>query len=177
MSNERVFIPPVKIEGVKIPRGNFRNFCGAEKTHPAKGVVNTKGNRNFVIFLDEDTANDLIQYGWAIRWLDPREENDLPQAYLKINLKYRDENDPQYDPSKQPKVWLVCGKKKTLLDAQTVGQLDGSDIINADIKFNPSVNKVTGKVSAYCNTLYVTIEEDDLDKKYDFDDEDLPFEE
>ena len=57
----------IRIENAKI---RFRNFSGKE------GRFNPAGRRNFCVFLDDDTANDLKDEGWNIKWLNPRAEDD-----------------------------------------------------------------------------------------------------
>jgi len=74
----------LEIENAIIGRGGFRNFSG-EKTQ-----YNAAGKRTFVIMLDEATGHQLEQEGWHIRWREPRDEMDDPQAMLTVEVKFGD---------------------------------------------------------------------------------------
>ena len=154
------FIEPISIENAHIL---FRNVSGRETK------FNREGTRNFCVLIDDpDEAQKLIDEGWNVRVLKPREEDDEPRFYIPVAVSF--ENMP-------PKVWLVVRKKKTLLDEDTVGTLDTADIINVDLTIRPYQWEVNGKtgVKAYLKTLYVQIEEDAFANKYaeeDYPDDD-----
>lgn len=140
----------IRIEGARI---GFRNFSGEE------GRFNPKGRRNFCVFLDEDIAKDMEKEGWNVKWLQPREEGDEPQAYLQVKLVFG---------KIPPKIVLVTGRGKTRLDEDTVNILDWAEIQNVDLVIRPynwEVNGNTG-VSAYIKTMYVTLREDEFESKY-----------
>ena len=144
----------IRIENAKI---RFRNFSGKE------GRFNPAGRRNFCVFLDDDTANDLKDEGWNIKWLNPRTEDDEPQAYIQVAVSYA--NVP-------PKVWLVNSKQKTLLDEETISTLDWAELEEVDLVIRPYNYDVNGKsgVKAYLKTMYAKIVEDEFADKY----EDVP---
>lgn len=140
----------IRIEGARI---GFRNFSGEE------GRFNPKGRRNFCVFLEEDIAKDMEKEGWNVKWLQPREEGDEPQAYLQVKVVFG---------KIPPKIVLVTGKGKTRLDEDTVNILDWAEIQNVDLVIRPynwEVNGSTG-VSAYIKTMYVTLREDEFESKY-----------
>lgn len=140
----------IRIEGAKI---GFRNFSGEE------GRFNPKGRRNFCVFLEEDIAKDMEKEGWNVKWLQPREEGDEPQAYLQVKVVFG---------KIPPKIVLVTGRGKTRLDEDTVNILDWAEIQNVDLVIRPynwEVNGSTG-VSAYIKTMYVTLREDEFESKY-----------
>lgn len=140
----------IRIEGARI---GFRNFSGEE------GRFNPKGRRNFCVFLEDDIAKDMEKEGWNVRWLQPREEGDEPQAYLQVKLVFG---------KIPPKIVLVTGRGKTRLDEYTVNILDWAEIQNVDLVIRPynwEVNGNTG-VSAYIKTMYVTLREDEFESKY-----------
>ena len=143
----------------------FRNFAGKESK------FNAKGKRNFCLILDNEDAEKLADIGWNIKYLNPRDPEDPPQAYLQVAVAY--ENFP-------PKIWLISGGKKTELNEDTVSVLDYAEIENVDIIVRPYTWEVNGKggIKAYVKNMYVTIVENEFEKKYrnlDEDDEDTPF--
>lgn len=140
----------IRIEGARI---GFRNFSGEE------GRFNPKGRRNFCVFLEEDIAKDMEKEGWNVKWLQPREEGDEPQAYLQVKVVFG---------KIPPKIVLVTMRGKTRLDEDTVNILDWAEIQNVDLVIRPynwEVNGSTG-VSAYIKTMYVTLREDEFESKY-----------
>lgn len=160
MSNER--IPNLSVENARII---FRNFAGKE------GKFNPAGKRSFCLLLDEDTAERLADQGWNVKTLAPRDPDDDPQPYIQVAVQFG--NYP-------PNIYLISGRTKTKLDEDTVSILDYAEIENVDLIINPSRWEVSGKsgIKAYLKTLYVTIVENEFEKKYrdmDEDDDDLPF--
>lgn len=142
----------VLMEGVRIV---FRNFEGKE------GPYNKAGDRNFAVLLDPEVAKMMAEDGWNVKWLKPREEDEIEeeQAYLPVSLRY------DVFP---PNVTLVTSHNRTQLDESTIEMLDYADIVNVDLIVRPytwQVNQKTG-IKAYVKTMFVTIEEDALVRKY-----------
>ena len=140
----------ITIEGARI---GFRNFSGKE------GQYNPAGRRNFCVFLDPDHGRKLEADGWNIRWLTPRDEGDEPQACLQVSVNFS--NIP-------PKIVLITSGGKTTILEKDVSQLDFAEIQECDIIIRPYNWEVNGKsgVKAYLKTLYVTIAEDEFERKY-----------
>lgn len=140
----------ISIENAKI---RFRNFSGKE------GRYNPAGRRTFCVLLDPDIAEVLREEGWNIKVLSPRDEGDLPQPYLQVEARF--DNFP-------PRVVLITGSGKTLLDENSINILDWAEIQNVDLTISPSRWEVNGKtgIKAYLKNIYVTIVEDEFEKKY-----------
>lgn len=143
----------------------FKNFAG-------KGnQFNRQGDRNFCVRIDdEEMANNLRADGWNIRSLPPRDQNEEPLYYLQVKVSYA---------VVPPKVYMIAGGKKTLLDEESIDTLDFAEIRGADIIISPYHWEVNGKrgVKAYLKTMYVTIEQDAFASKYADEEgpEEVPF--
>lgn len=142
----------VLMEGVRII---FRNFAGKE------GQYNREGDRNFAVLLDEETAAAMDGDGWNVKWLKPRseEEGDTPQPYLPISVNFK---------GRPPRIVLITSRGRNNLDESQVEMLDWADILNVDLIVRPyewTVNDKSG-IKAYLQSLYVTIDEDPLEQKY-----------
>jgi len=140
----------IAIEGARI---GFRNFSGKE------GKYNVAGKRNFCVFLEADLAETLMEDGWNVRWLEPRDEDADRQAYLQVAVSY--ENIP-------PKILMITSHGKTVLDDESIGLLDWAEITEVDLIIRPYNWEVNGKqgVKAYVKSMYVTIAEDEFERKY-----------
>lgn len=141
----------VVLEGRRIL---FRNFEGKE------GRFNADGNRNFNVVLESEEAEAMLKDGWNVKYLQPREEGDEPLPRLEVTIKY--------GKGRPPRVILITAKGKTSLDEDMIKLLDWADIENVDMIVRPYEWEVNGKsgVKAYLNSIYVTIREDELERKY-----------
>lgn len=133
----------------------FKNFSGKE------GKFNREGDRNFALAIDHATAEQMVHEGWNIKELQPREEGDPTQPYLKVTVKYPKEGRP-------PRVVLITSAGKTELDEETCGMIDWAQIRNIDLIIRPYDYDFNGNQgrAAYLKSIFVTIEEDELDIKY-----------
>jgi hypothetical protein len=143
------------LQGVRII---FRNFEGKE------GRYNKKGSRNFgVILPDSETAEQLTADGWNVKWLQPREEDEdetEETPWLPVEVAY--------DRGRPPRIVIVTSRGRNKMDEDEVEMLDWAEIVNVDMIVRPYNWEVNGKggVKAYLQSMYVTIEEDALERKY-----------
>lgn len=140
----------VMIEGARII---FRNFEGKEAQY------NVAGTRNFAVVLPEDTAETLLQDGWNVKFLEPREEGDTVTPYIQVTVNFK---------NRPPRVVMISGDVRTNMDEKNIALLDWADIQNVDVIFVAYEWNVNGKtgLKAYLKSLYVTVEEDELERKY-----------
>ena len=101
----------------------FRNFGGKQ------GQYNPPGKRNFVVFLPFEIARILEQDGWNIKQLKSREEGEVPQDYIKVNVKL--------DSYKPPKIYMINSRGRTQIDESMVDMLDWVDFGKVDLIISP----------------------------------------
>lgn len=140
----------VTIENAKII---FRNFAGKE------GKYNAAGNRNFCVVLDEEVAEQMSTDGWNVKFPKSDDPDRELKPYIQVKVKF---------DKFPPKVVLISSKGREKLDEDDISMLDWAAIETADIIITPYSYEVGGRtgLSAYLKTLYVTIQEDELELKY-----------
>lgn len=134
----------------------FRNFAGAPTRFNPSG-----GKRTFSILLNETEANELSSMGFNVKALKQRDPDDDPAFHLPVEVSYR---------VKPPRIVFISnqGHKRTVIDEDTVGLIDYTEIEKIDLTINPyqwEMENAHG-VKAYLKTMYVTIREDELDIEY-----------
>lgn len=149
----------LKLENVRLI---FKNFRGEKKQ------FNEDGKRNFAIQLDEVQAEKLRGIGWNVKDNSRKVESgehDEMRWNLPVNVKMDSKNPPRifmiaFGPNGEP--------RRTLLDEDTVGLLDFAKFANVDLIVRPYNYDYSGRqgVTAYLVTLYATLLQDDLEKKY-----------
>jgi hypothetical protein len=131
----------------------FRNFSGKESQY------NREGDRNFAVVLDPDTAKIMEKDGWNVKYLDSREEGEEDTPYIQVAVNFK---------NRPPRVVMITSTGRTHLDNDSVEVLDWADIQTADL-IARGYDWVVGDKSgtkAYLQSLFVTIEEDALERKY-----------
>lgn len=138
-----------------------KNFQGKESDY------NAKGSRNFSLVLPPDLLTQMQtefnEYGdtWNFKETKPREDGDEVLPFLPIQIGF---NGPR-----PPKIMAITSAGMLPMDESLVGTLDWQDFTNVDVKFQASdwQNKMGNHGrKAYLVSLYVTVDEDELDKKY-----------
>lgn len=131
----------------------FRNFAGKE------GQYNREGDRNFALILNQDDADQMAAQGWNVKYLRPREEGDQPQAYVPVSVSFK---------NKPPRVVMITSRGRANIPEDMLDILDWVEIANIDLIISPYQWAVSGKtgIKAYLKSFFITIEEDELEKKY-----------
>ena len=115
----------------------FRNFSGKEDKY------NRAGDRNFCVILeDPNDVQRLIDDGWNIRVMPPREEGDPRHKQTPLD----EESIGALDFAEISNVDLIIRPYNWIIQEGTKNEKSG--------------------VKAYLKTMYVTIEEDEFAEKY-----------
>lgn len=146
---------PIIIEGARI---KFKNFAGDARQY------NPAGQRNFVLCLPDELAQQLTAEGWNVKWKPGRHPEDPDEAQLVVKVKYNESGD---DHSRDPIAYLIQGRRKIALDGRTVATLDRLAPLNIDLVVRPYVWDINGNVgiTAYLDEIYYTAVEG-LSSKY-----------
>lgn len=131
----------------------FRNFSGKE------GQYNREGDRNFSVILNEEVAKLMLKDGWNVKYLASRDEGDPDTPYIQVAVSYK---------NRPPHVVMITSTARTNLTEESVEVLDYADIAMCDLiarAYEWEVNGKTG-IKAYLQSMFVTIEEDALQRKY-----------
>lgn len=147
-----------KVEGAKLI---FKNFAGKGSDY------NNEGDRNFGVLISDEDAEMLKDDGWNVKYLRPREDDptNYRQPWLPVKVKFNN-----YPPT----IYIIIPDeehpRKVRLGEETVEQLDWTAIEFADLVIRPYNYPATplrqAGVSAYLKAAYITIHQDDLEKKY-----------
>lgn len=155
----------LKVEGAQLI---FKNFSGREDPWG-----NCDKTVNLVVD-DEEIYHFLAADGWNFKtrkdpdggFYEPFSEHDDQIEYPRTTLKiaYRDRNGNEKE--RKPQVYLVTDRnpKGTLLDEETINELDYAYIINADLVISPYYHGDNTK--GYINLMYATIEDNPFADKY-----------
>lgn len=131
----------------------WRNFSGQESQW------NSRGERNFCVELTDDVAEQMAKDEWNVKYTKPRDEGDEPTPFIQVAVRF---------DIRPPRVVLLTDNSRTQLDEASVGVLDWADIRTADLIARSRYWNFGGKegYKAYLQSLFVTIEEDALERKY-----------
>lgn len=145
----------------------YRNFSGQSDDR------RFAGKRGFSVVIDnQEMAEKLMEDGWTLREMPPREEGDSVRWHMPVTVKFG-----AYPPA----INLVSGGSMTRLSEDDVDILDGIDLASVDLIIRPYCWEMNGKsgVKAYLKAGYFVQNQDRFSTKYatfaHSDDENLPF--
>ena len=141
----------INIEGANII---WKNFSGErDKFNP--------GKRGFSVVIDDAVmAKELKQEGWNVKERPLQEGADASEQEWTLPVKLH--------MNRYTQIWLIVGNHKTLLDEDTVAQLDVVDFVDCDLSIRPYEWEMSGRtgITAYVDSMYVTIRENKFAEKY-----------
>lgn len=138
------------VEGARLV---YRNFSGKET------MFKPSGTRTFSVVLDKKTADQMAADGWNVKCKPAREDDEEEFCHIEVTIGYK---------VRPPKIVLITDNGRTNLTEETVGMLDWADVRNVDFIAREYAWEVGGKsgIKAYLQSMFVTIEEDELERKY-----------
>ena len=140
----------INIEGANII---WKNFSGErDRFNP--------GKRGFSVVIDDAVmADELKQEGWNVKERPLQEGADPSEQEWTLPVKL--------NMNRYTQVWLI-GNHKSLLNEDTVAQLDVVDITDCDLSIRPYEWEMSGRtgITAYVDSMYVTIRENKFAEKY-----------
>lgn len=151
MSVTKKRIPPIVIEGTRIV---FPNFSGN------KTKFNKNGKREFNIILPKETALQMKEDGFNIKQFKARpEDTEEPEYYTKVTIG---------ENGRPPTMVLINQKGRTTIEPDACEVFDYVRVASADLIINAFYWEMDDNsgYAAYLQSLYVTIEEDELALKY-----------
>lgn len=107
-----------------------------------------------ILIPDPEIAQELVDDGYLVKETKPREGEEAgfePKYFTRIVLNYNSD----YAKNNPPKVYLVEGNKRTLLDEDSVGMIDHIYILNVKVSIEESFLKKFGKKVLYIKTMYI----------------------
>lgn len=140
----------------------FKNFAGKE------GQYNREGDRNFSVVLTDAEADEMLADNWNVKRKPPREEGDENFNHLPVAVSFK---------GRPPRLVLIVyvpdgeggmERRRTSLDEETCEMLDYVDAETIDLIIRPYDWAVSGKTGrkAYLHAIYVTLNQDELERKY-----------
>lgn len=144
-------VSAVTIEGTRLV---FRNFSGE------KGKFNKDGRREFGAVLPRDLALQMKEDGWNVKQFRARED-DVEEPDFYILIKIGENGNP-------PKLVMINSRGRVDIPVGEADILDWVTVAKADLIINPFHWDVDGNtgISAYLRSLYITVDEDELERKY-----------
>ena len=145
--------PPLTVEDARII---WRNFSGR------KTQYNAQGQRNFALVVPAEDVEAMKADGWNVKTKAPNPEYPDQEPLNTLAVKVN------FSGDRPPRIVVIAGDDRVELDEESVGMLDQVQIDHVDLIINPSYYDVNGRqgYSAYLRSIYVTIVQDDLEKKY-----------
>lgn len=165
------YVPALELVNVPGEMIVSRNFSGNEKRNKSGMIVNSFGNRNFVIKFPYEQAKVLEEQGWEIFWFALKEGQDEKEreAGLQVPVNLSTTTSKGM-PRKPDEVVVVTPTLKTRQNEKIIGNLDTASIMSATIRLIPrqkNKNDGTVKIAAYLDKMFVEIAVDNFGSQYD----------
>lgn len=153
----------IMFEHADLKGGPYMNFEGKEKQY------NRAGERNFCLVLPEELAHEMVGKEWSsISFPKERPEDQDKDPEDRYPRTPHAEVKVEFGKGRPPKIVLITSAGKTELDQNTVAMLDVADMANVDLIIHGYRWNADGRsgLKPYLKTMYVTLNEDALERKY-----------
>lgn len=160
----------LELENVNI---RFSNFAGREDNYG-------HNYRTVNVDIPLELEDELEEAGWPLKHYKVRNEDEIPQGYLKVRVSFMYED-------KAPDIFLsTASGRKMKVKESTVHKLDKYTLKDIDMELESSYSrdKTTGQwretPTIYLTTMFATLIESRLAAKhglYDEDPEEVPWDE
>jgi hypothetical protein len=152
----------IRLEGVRILGGRFRNFSGNPTEYHKDGGV-----REFAVVVPESEVNKMMNDGIIVKRTKVYDDDGNVEEgvdglpFIKVKVRF--------DSYRPPMIYMVSpGKTPQHLPEDMVDLLDASDIVDADMVIKHAEMKINGELRhpLYLRSLWANIEPDYFQEKY-----------
>lgn len=133
----------------------LKNFSGEKGRY-----FNTSGNPEFACILPAELAQMMKDDGWNVKQFKPKPEDEgEPDFFIKVKIGVN---------GRPPRMVMINSAGRLDIDVDGCQVFDYVRAKNVDLTLSPYEYEFQGNsgISAYLNSLFVTVEEDELDRKY-----------
>lgn len=148
-----------RVNDINITDGKiaYSNFSGRPDTYNPNGGV-----RSVTFVIPDEISDALIADGWNIREQIFEDGDHRFLLSAKFNFRTKD------GKPRDPKIFIVRPDSLVHVTEETADALDRAEILSVDAVLGPYYWEYGGKkgITAYVNSLYITIKENPIDEKY-----------
>jgi hypothetical protein len=138
----------------------FRNFSGLERE------FNSAGDRNFSVILEPELAKKLLDEGWRVKQLKPREPGEEGDYHLKVKVKYKTKEDEPRNP-RDPKIMVKTSRNRVEWSQKEIGALDHAELEKVHLLINGWWSDMAGGgYGGFLKTAFITLYEDELEQRF-----------
>lgn len=133
----------------------LKNFSGEKGRY-----FNSTGNPEFAVVIPPELAEMMSADGWNVKQFKAKPEDTKdPDFFIKVKIGVN---------GRPPRMVMITSAGRKDISVEDCQVFDYVRISNVDLTLSPYDYEFQGKtgISAYLNSLFVTVEEDELDRKY-----------
>ena len=152
------------IDGIVDREVRSRNFGGEEKKDRVTGrTVNSPGYRNFLLFINDEIAEELKAKGCEVKYTKGQNENDVPMPYISVTVSYF---------LKPVEAFTISNGVPTALDEAHLYILNSIDIQNMCLELEYGKEKIHNNgvryIPLYAQKIYAEMTPNYFAEKYNY---------
>ena len=152
------------IDGIVDREVRSRNFGGEEKKDRVTGrTVNSPGYRNFLLFVNDEIAEELKSRGCEVKYTRVQNDNDVPMPYVSITVSYF---------LKPVEACMISGGVPTQLDEAHIKTFNNVDIKNMCLELEFGKEKIHNSgvkyIPLYAQKIWVEVVPSYFAEKYGY---------